>query len=278
MVWPAIIGAAAALAGGALSGDQNRKLAHEQMDMQREFAQMGIRWKVADAKAAGLHPLAALGASTSSYAPISVGDSYGPALSEAGQNISRAMDATRTAQERSEAEARAFQEARERFRAGELQKERENAREDARLASQLKNDEMQRQLLASQIARLNQQRNPPLGGNTPDAKPIEDHRGRKDTGAIKLKPAEQAARNPVISSQEAGSQPMWQMRETAPGVFRRFPHPDTNLDSEIVHAILAGQAYVDQWVSDTFFKGAPKYIQEPGRKGARPSVFHRPPY
>lgn len=37
--------------------------------LQREFAQMGIRWKVDDAKAAGLHPLYALGGSGAAYAP-----------------------------------------------------------------------------------------------------------------------------------------------------------------------------------------------------------------
>ena len=37
--------------------------------LQREFAQSGIQWKVADAKKAGLHPLAALGAQTASASP-----------------------------------------------------------------------------------------------------------------------------------------------------------------------------------------------------------------
>lgn len=37
--------------------------------LQREFAQMGIRWRVEDAKAAGLHPLYALGGSGAAYAP-----------------------------------------------------------------------------------------------------------------------------------------------------------------------------------------------------------------
>lgn len=38
-------------------------------EQQKEFAQHGIRWKVEDAKAAGLHPLHAIGASTASYSP-----------------------------------------------------------------------------------------------------------------------------------------------------------------------------------------------------------------
>lgn len=101
MVWPAIIGAAAAIGGGLLSGDNQRRIAHEQMDAQREFAQMGIRWKVADAKAAGIHPLYALGASTHSFAPVSVGGpDWGSILGGAGQDISRAYAAQQTRSER----------------------------------------------------------------------------------------------------------------------------------------------------------------------------------
>lgn len=67
-------------------------------DLAREFAQSGIRWRVQDAKAAGLHPLAALGGSTSSPS-ISVGSSgvsapQGSIAGIPGQNLSRARSAT----------------------------------------------------------------------------------------------------------------------------------------------------------------------------------------
>lgn len=252
MVWPAIIAAGAALAGGALSGDRNRRATHEQMDAQREFAQMGIQWRVADAKAAGIHPLYALGAQTPSYAPIAVGDSYGPALASAGQDISRAMRASQTEAQRAAEAEEAMSYAREQHRRAE-------ARADAQLASQLQNDEMQRALMASQIARLNQQSNPPFPSAT--SHPVEDNRGRVDSGAIKLEPSKQPSRDPYDPSKEAARVPMWQPVETAPGVFRNFPSRELNMDSELVHALLAGQAYVDRWVSDNFFGGAPKYIQ-----------------
>lgn len=276
MVWPAIIAGAAALAGGALSGDNNRKLAHEQMDAQREFAQMGIRWKVDDARAAGIHPLYALGANTTSFAPIAVQDSYGPALAQAGQDVSRAMQAAQTQQERSAAEKTAFDMARAQEAFNRSEKERANARADAQLQSQLLNDEMQRNLMASQIARLNQQSNPPFPASS---HPVEDFRGRVDSGAVKLEPSKQPSRNPHNPSQEASTLPMWQRVETAPGVFRNFPSRELNMDSEIVHAILAGQAYIDKWVSDNFFSGAPKYIQHPPRKpAARYQRWHNNPY
>lgn len=262
MVWPAIIAGVAGLAGGLLSGDRNRKSANAQMDMQREFAQNGIRWRMEDARAAGVHPLFAMGANVSSPSPIAVQDSYGPALAQAGQDVSRAWDATRTQRERAESDAQAFMLARERESDARVLTAQREHRENLRLDSQLKTDELQRALILSQLARQSQARGP---GMPPS---VDDERGQVDTGRIKLKPAEQPARDPYSSSKEAGSQPMWQRRETAPGVFRDFPHPDTNLDSEIVHAILAAQGYADKWVSDTFFGGAPKYIQAPRRRYA----------
>lgn len=80
------------------------------VELQREFAQNGIRWKVEDAKRAGLHPVAALGGGGASFSPISVGSTapadaprntgVGDALMDMGQNISRATRATSTQSER----------------------------------------------------------------------------------------------------------------------------------------------------------------------------------
>lgn len=251
----ALIGGGASILGGLLNRSSQRDAGEANAALQREFAQQGVRWKVADAKAAGIHPLYALGASTVGASPSFVGDTgVGNALSSMGQDVSRAIMAGASARERQEMEARELALVREREADARAARDRAEARENARLMSQLQNDEVQRQLWMSQMMRDRQAR-------VSSAPAPEDSRGVVDTGAIKLKPAEQVARNPFNSSKEAGSQPMWQRRETAPGVFRDFPHPDTNLDSEIVHAILAAQSYVDKWVSDAFFGGAPKYIQ-----------------
>lgn len=71
---------------------------------QKEFAQNSIRWRVEDAIAAGLHPLAAIGASGTGYSPSSVvGDtdnSKSEMIGRMGQNISRAISAGSTRQER----------------------------------------------------------------------------------------------------------------------------------------------------------------------------------
>lgn len=100
------LGPLANIAGSALSffgaKDKNKQaeaLAAQEYERQKEFAKMGIQWKVADATAAGVHPLFALGASTSSYAPQSIGlenasAHLGKGLADMGQDLSRAATAT----------------------------------------------------------------------------------------------------------------------------------------------------------------------------------------
>lgn len=116
MVWPAAIAAGASLAGGALSffggQNQNNQIAQNnqaQLDFARQnlafqdaAAKNGIRWRVDDARAAGISPLIALGAPTFNPSPVAVGfDSpsnsmagAGASLGKAGQDISSAIGRT----------------------------------------------------------------------------------------------------------------------------------------------------------------------------------------
>lgn len=83
--------------------NQQMQMARQNEQTQREFAQHGIRWKVADAQAAGLHPLAALGSQTTSFSPVSVGgDAAKLDLGSMGQDIGRAIKAATTQEERAE--------------------------------------------------------------------------------------------------------------------------------------------------------------------------------
>lgn len=180
MVWPAIIGAAGAVAGGLLNnaaaeeqGDQQVAMHRENLQMQREFAQRGIRWRVEDAQAAGVHPLFALGASIptyspSTYMPGNIPDNAGW-LSQAGQDIGRAIDATRTGPEKVGARLQA------------LSVER----------AELEND-----LLRSQIARNNQQTGPAMPVANPGLNPggpMSD----KLTVTVDEKPMERTVSDPV---------------------------------------------------------------------------------
>lgn len=110
-MWGAIAAGALGI-GGALinksaqddANESNQNINAQNIALQKEFAQHGIRWKVQDAQAAGIHPLVGLGAQTSSFSPVSIGQepnfAMGNAISNSGQDISRAISATRTADER----------------------------------------------------------------------------------------------------------------------------------------------------------------------------------
>jgi len=145
-----VLAALAPAVGSALGGYFNSRASEENAErniaMQREFAQQGIRWKVADAKAAGIHPLAALGAQTHSFAPVSVGgSSMGNALASMGQGVGRAISATQTQDERTATTNTMAQQL------------------------QLDNMSLQNQILASKLRLMNQPSsvNPPLPGGYP---------------------------------------------------------------------------------------------------------------
>lgn len=95
-----IISAGASLLGSALGAGASKDASEMNAAAQKEFAQHGIRWKVEDAKQAGVHPLYALGANTHSFAPSYVGSHMGDGIAAAGQDIGRAIDAKQTETER----------------------------------------------------------------------------------------------------------------------------------------------------------------------------------
>lgn len=100
------IAALGSIGGSALSAITGKSAGDREYERQKEFAENGISWRVADAKRAGIHPLYAIGANTPTYSPqAAVGTDYG--LSAAGQNIGRAIEAGQTARQRADAQATA---------------------------------------------------------------------------------------------------------------------------------------------------------------------------
>lgn len=81
---------------GRRAQDLEQQRNAENIALQKQFAQQGIQWKVADARAAGVHPMFALGANTVSFAPQSLGDVGTEAMSRAGQDIGRAISSTQS--------------------------------------------------------------------------------------------------------------------------------------------------------------------------------------
>ena len=136
-LFSSIASIAAPVIGGLIGGKNQKDSNAQNAAYQKEFAQHGIRWKVEDAKAAGLHPLAALGSSTATFSPSFKSDNM-------GQDISRAINAVGTAADRW------------------TQKKADNL---ALEKASLEND-----LLRAQITNVNQASNPPFpsGGTTGD--------------------------------------------------------------------------------------------------------------
>lgn len=105
-----LFSAGAGLLGGLLGKDSAEDAAEKNAALQREFAQNSIQWRVKDAKAAGVHPLYALGAPTMSASPSYVGDTSLPsAMASVGQDIGSAIDRTRTAPQKVDAVQRTAQ-------------------------------------------------------------------------------------------------------------------------------------------------------------------------
>lgn len=139
-----LISAGTSLLGGLFGRKSQEEANAKNLAAQREFAQSGVQWRVADAKKAGIHPLAALGAQTASFSPSFVGDtSFGTGIAQAGQDVSRAIDATRPAAQRSAAFEKSVQD----------------------LTVQKMG--LENQILASQLAKINQAGHPPAFPGTP---------------------------------------------------------------------------------------------------------------
>lgn len=148
-----LISAGANILGGLFgksSADDARQQQAEQfaanMAAQKEFAQHGISWKVQDAKNAGVHPLYAIGAQGASYTPSSsnftADTSMQTAMSAAGADIGRAVNASTSHTSRQNA----------------------NAKIMSALAVEhagLQNEVLRSQLLSEQVRR-NQQLGPPM--------------------------------------------------------------------------------------------------------------------
>lgn len=145
---PALISAGASLLGGLFGKSASDEAAAKNAALQKEFAQNSLQWKAEDARKAGIHPLYAMGASGYSASPSYVGDTSLPsAMASAGQDISRAIDATRDPASRVGAFTKTMQDL------------------------QLTRMGLENELLASQIAKVRQAGHPPgipsLDGVTP---------------------------------------------------------------------------------------------------------------
>lgn len=162
------------------SKQQNDKeIAAMNIANQKEFAQHGIRWKVADAEAAGLHPLAALGAQTNSFSNVvgSSGDTNDYATM--GQNIGRSIDAGSTNSERTDRMSKAIARTAEVFSLEKMNLENEQLKSQIALTrSQIPPALPAPGVPPGALAHLSRSPNRTLSGN-----PIDDKRSEQELEA-----------------------------------------------------------------------------------------------
>lgn len=209
-----IISGVSNLVGGYMQAKNQRR----QEKLQKEFAQTGVQWKVADAKKAGINPYFALGANTTSYTPQSVGDM---GFGAAGQDFGRAANAY----ENATGKAGKYSEAVQRL--------------------SLRRMELENQLLASKIATTNQPGTPPGLPSSGNRYLLPGQSGSAATasgipGLIVDQPLKRTASAPEAPSQEPGA-------VTDVG-FGRSPQgypvtPSDNIKNKIEDMFLAQRAW-----------------------------------
>lgn len=105
MSWPGgLFEGLGSLFGAGINAGIQADINKKNYEMQKEFAQNSLQWKVEDAKKAGLHPLAAVGAQGYTANPSFVGSNFGEGLAKFGSALGGginqdARDARREAEE-----------------------------------------------------------------------------------------------------------------------------------------------------------------------------------
>lgn len=216
--------------GSSMSQQANdNMLAAQNIALQREFAQNGIRWRVDDAKAAGVHPLFAMGASTTPFTPVTVGGgSSMPDMSSAFSSIGQAFDRSRDA--------------------AATQDERDQRRHDALHVTALQTERMalENQLLRSQIVRSNQQIGPPMPSLTAGGGLTGQQPGV--VGPHIMKPAEVTTMQPRTADVEAGpARPQSILRNAGGGRYQNFPSNDAISDQEATNPLMLRWLLTQSW-------------------------------
>lgn len=193
-----------------------------QEDLQREFAQHGIRWRVEDAVRAGLNPEAALGTSGASYTPMTVMSSGAPQqqgrdLSQIGQNVIRSLTTTMTGEQRMEARLR------------------------------LENMQLQNDLLRTNIKQMN---------STPSMAGSENFMpSQGNSNLIKSNPMQKTRSHPEQPSQEPGWSPDVGWARTSTGL---VPVPSKDIKERIEDQFIPETAWaIRNYLSPMFGESKP---------------------
>lgn len=218
--------------GGLFGKDSQEDQMEAQIQAQKEFAKKGIRWRVEDATKAGIHPLYALGANTTSFAPIGIGGNpLGEGIASASQDIGRAISAKGTSAER--------------------------AYNTKLMSLQLQRGELENALLASQLAKSNAPTQLPPAmpqtsgnrwllegqGNTVPGEPLPERFGGPLPGLVIDNAQERVVSDPYNPHSEPGAITDVGWAKTADGGWAPVPSSDVknriedNLIPEIAWAM-----------------------------------------
>nr|QJB20081.1 MAG: DNA pilot protein [Microvirus sp.] len=224
-----------------LGGQSAQSQASKDRKWQQRLAKNQVQFRVADAKAAGVHPLYALGMQPGGYSPPMhyQGDYGAGTLSQMGQDISRSVLARQTARERrSEMEAAS--------RANAVQAERESVL----FNQQVERNNLENRYLASQISRLGENQ---IGPPEPDSSPRS-----------RVIPSEIIASEANNPSAQAGVITDYQYSRSVDGGLRVVPSADISQRFDEIPGAGAGWAFRNNLV--------------PALTGARPPYPNvRPP-
>lgn len=214
VVTGSLITAGAGLAGGIMGSSGSDAMSRRQMNWQQEFARQGVRMRTYDAvmagKEYGINPLTLLGVQGASVTPVggaSGGEIMGDAISQAGQNIGRAVAQTRTAEEKELADLTI-----------------KSAREDV-------NGKVIDNAIRSQQLNQLSRRQPPMAGSSY----LVD--GQSQSGVVVGKPLERI--NSFKSAPHSEGAPISDVgwAETQPGVYVPVPSKDMKerIEDNIFH-------------------------------------------
>lgn len=174
-----LFGAVGDIFGTLSAENQNRDAAARATDAQVEAAKNSIQWRVADAKAAGVNPVYALGSPGISISPATAfvdPQAHGSMARDLGQDLGRAIHAGKSKKERW-------------FDASDVDASNDSA---TMRALTLKHADLENQLLASQIARNNQ----------PGTGPGPGEFGLSNDPLVDAQPA-----RPVVQGRSRGADP-----------------------------------------------------------------------
>lgn len=263
----ALITAAAGIGGGLFQSSAQQRITDQQLAAQREALQQGIRWRTEDARAAGLHPLFALGANIQAPSPMAFGDPLGPSIAQAGQDIGSAVSRMQTPSQRAK-----------------------DVLELELLASQKGETDARKDLLVAEAAKIRQAGVGGIGTQMEGGSPVGIEGqvpNPSGVGVIDIEPAKVVSPKVAHPEAQAGQNPYYEEQLLAPDFPIMLPRTQGESAEEIISEMSPGawlglllrnsKIYGEGWLEDLLRS---RYLgQDPRHRfaplGSKPPIGRR---